>query len=247
MSQILFSQRDGVVTLALNRPPLNVVNVDTMKELLGLLKSAARSKAKVLVLRGEGQCFSSGTDIKEHLPRQARKLITTFEQACIALAGLPIPTIAYVHGYALGGGLELACMCDLLFAAPQAQFGQPEILLGVMAPVASAVLPGLIGRRAADLLFSGRPVDAHRARDWGLVNDVVDLAGLDRAVTAIATKSRVALVAAKKALLVGRTRPLAAAIRENSKLYLSELGKARDPEEGLKAFLEKRQPVWRDA
>ena len=247
MSQILFSQQGGAVTLALNRPPLNVVNTDMMKELLGLLKSAQRSKAKVLVLRGEGQCFSSGTDIKEHLPKQAKKLITLFEQACIALATLPIPTLAYVHGYALGGGLELACMCDLLYASPQTQLGQPEIMLGVMAPVASAVLPSICGRRAADLLFSGRPISAIEGRDWGLVNGIGDSVSFERVVQGIASKSRPALVAAKKAILNGRFKPLPAAIKENSKIYLGDLMKARDPEEGLKAFMEKRQPVWKDA
>ena len=246
MSHILFSQGAGAVTLALNRPPLNVINTDMMKELLGLLKNAQRSKAKVLVLRGEGQCFSSGTDIKEHLPKQAKKLISIFEQACLALATLPIPTIAYVHGYALGGGLELACMCDLLYASPQTQLGQPEIMLGVMAPVGSAVLPSIVGRRAADLLFSGRPISAIEARDWGLVNGIGDSIGLERIVQGIASKSRPALVAAKKALLNGRFKPLDKAIKENSRIYLGDLMKARDPEEGLKAFIEKRPPVWQD-
>lgn len=246
MTQILFSQNAGVVTLALQRPPLNVINIALMDELLGLLKSATKSKAKMIVLRGEGQCFSSGTDIKEHLPKQAKRLIARFEEVCIGLATLPIPTAAYVHGYALGGGLELASMCDLIYAAPNCQLGQPEILLGVMAPIASAALPAIIGRRAADLLFSGRPINAHEAREWGLVNGICDTIGFDKIVQAIASKSRVALVAAKKAILAGRFKPLVPAIRENSKAYLADLGKARDPEEGLKAFLEKRPPVWQD-
>jgi len=147
----------------------------------------------------------------------------------------------------MGGGLELALMADLIYAAPGTNLGQPEICLGVMPPLAAAWLPAQIGvRRTNDLLLTGRGISAEEARSWGLINDVCDESSLKKVLEGLLEKSRPALVATKRAIARGRGDRIREALPETISIYLNDLMSARDPEEGLRAFLEKRAPKFED-
>ena len=234
-------------TITLARPPLNVINGAMMDEIVDALAAVAKSPAKLLVLRGEGKVFSAGADVAEHLPPDVASLLDRLRHVATALASLEIPSVVYAHGAALGAGLEVALVADLIYCAPGTKLGQPEIALGVMAPLSAAYLPSQIGlRRANDLLLSGRTITPDEAKSWGVINDIVDEAGFESIVAGLLQRSRPALMATKHALAKGRTRTFDAALRETVSIYLDELMKAQDPVEGLKAFLEKRPPVFKD-
>ena len=251
MSLLRIAENDGIVTLTLDHPPLNILT----RSLLGELREAldrmrAPAGTRVLLLAAQGRHFSAGADVGEHLPPQHRELIPEFLRTVEALAAFPLPTIAAVHGRCLGAGFELAQACDLIVAAEDASFGQPEIALAVTAPAACALLPRRTGHgNAAELLYGGETVDATRAFAMGLVQRVAPEAKLEEQSLAIARRvarhSAAALRATKASLRAASGVPLAEALRRAGDIYVNELMAASDPVEGLEAFLAKRPPVWR--
>jgi cyclohexa-1,5-dienecarbonyl-CoA hydratase len=201
-----------------------------------------------LILEGEGSHFSAGADVGEHRSPEFRSMIPEFIDTVLAIARFPVPVIAVVRGRCLGGGFEVAQAADLIVAGESATFGQPEILLGVMAPAACALLPGLVPRAlAAEMLFTGDPIDARRAFAAGLVARVApDERARDEAVALAARMARhsaAALRSTKRALLLGGAAR-EAALRAAWAVYTNELMETRDANEGLAAFVEKRRPVW---
>lgn len=191
--------------LWLDNPPVNVITRAMCEKLLDQLYER---DTRVLVLRGKGKCFSAGVDVKEHLPGEIEKTLPAFHRLVTALYNFASPTVSVIHGYALGGGLELCLATDLVFAAEDALLGFPEISLGVFAPVAAANLQRIIGpHRASELLFTGKRITAATAREWGLVNAVFPAKDLDRgvddAVAQIAAHPLSALRACKKAMRAG--------------------------------------------
>lgn len=245
VARIRHRMENGLATLELARPPVNVIDSAMMDELVSKLDGCRSSK--VLLLRGEGRCFSAGAEVEEHLPGRVEGMLRRFRDTALALSRLPIPTVAYLHGSALGGGLELALMADLVYAAPGTRLGQPEILLGVMPPLAAAWLPDQIGvRRTNELLLTGRTLEAEEAKSWGLINDVLDEQHLQKVLEGLLAASRPALVATKRAIAAARGDRFQRALPEAMGIYLNELMAARDPVEGLRAFLEKRRPVFED-
>ncbi|MBI4630199.1 MAG: enoyl-CoA hydratase/isomerase family protein, partial [Chloroflexi bacterium] len=157
MSEMQFVQwqvKEGAGYLTFKRPPVNVINIALLHELLSALEMAAKEKTlRVLVLRSEGKMFSAGVDVADHTADKVNEMITLFDRVCTSLLDFPTPTLAAVQGHALGGGCELALCCDLIVAVESANFGQPEIKLAVVAPIAALRMPALIGyRRAAELL-----------------------------------------------------------------------------------------------
>ena len=194
--------------------------------------------------------FSFGASVEEHLPEQCEPMLRDFHQLLLKMLGLPYPVLVVIRGQCLGGGLELACTGALLFAGPDAKMGQPEIMLGVIAPAASCLLPSRIGQSIAeDLLISGRSIGAEEAFQIGLVNCVdEDPEKKARAYFKqhLASKSasslRLAVQAVRKGVIGDFKRKLSAV----EELYLEQLMKTGDAEEGLKAFLEKRPPKWED-
>jgi cyclohexa-1,5-dienecarbonyl-CoA hydratase len=176
-------------------------------------------------------------------------MLNAFHRACVALWELDVPTVARVHGAALGGGAELTLMCDLVWAAESAAFGFPEIRLGVLPPVAAVTLAARIPAHvAAEMILTGRPIDARAAERFGLANRVVPDAELDRELeqllrhlTALSASS---LRAAKQAMRLARLAPLPAAIAAAEAHYLGRLLDDPDAIEGLNAFLAKRPPHW---
>lgn len=213
---------------------------------------AADEDLRLLVLTGEGRAFCAGVDVADHLPDRVETTLGLFGRIVDHLLEFSAPVVAALNGAALGGGLELALACDVVLARRGAALGQPEIRLGVFPPAAAALLPRLVGRqRALDLVLTGRTMDASEARDAGLVQKLLDEERFEDEVEAyvaqMAGLSRPVLRLAKRAVTGWTHRPAGEAIREAERLYLDDLMALEDPREGLAAFLEKREPRWRDA
>lgn len=241
----------GVAVLTLDRPPLNILTTAIMKELAGEL-AILRGSAdlRCLLLRGAGKCFCAGVDVGEHEGPSVPMMLEAFHNVFKALQDLDVPVVAAVQGQALGGGAELATYADIPILAESARLGFPEIRLGVFPPVAAAVLPFRIGAaRTRDLLFTGRLVDARDAVAMGLASRAVPDAELDTAARAaardLASLSASSLRILRQALRIGEMESFRTVLNEEEGLYLGQLMKTEDAQEGLRAFLEKRKPVWR--
>jgi cyclohexa-1,5-dienecarbonyl-CoA hydratase len=242
---------EGVAILTLAHPPLNILTRALMAELRDALADLADERElRCLLLAAEGRHFSAGADVGEHLPPQHRELIPEVVATVEALVSFPLPVVGAVRGRCLGGGFELAQGCDVLVAAEGARFAQPEIALAVTAPVACVLLPRRTAYgTAAELLFTGAPMDAARALAAGLVQHVVPDAELESRALALARDisrhSAAALRDTKRTLRVTALRPRHDALRAAGEIYVEDLMAREDPVEGLGAFLEKREPVWR--
>ena len=251
-SDALRLERSGrTATLTLVRPPLNILDLELLGELERQCDElAALDDLQVVLVRGAGEkAFSAGVSIHDHTPDKIERMLLAFHGALGKLRALDAFTIALVHGHCLGGGMELACACDLVLATESARFGQPEIQLGCFPPFAAALLPRRIGAgRTLELVLTGRTFDAGEAARIGLVHDVVAPSALDahatRLVEAITAQSAVATRLAKRAVRAGDERPLGGAIAEAERLYLRELAASADMAEGIAAFLAKRAPIW---
>ena len=248
---IQFELRDGVGRIILNRPPVNVLNIAMMEEIQAALRQAQAAPAtRAIVFSAAGRMFSAGVDIAEHTHELMERMLTAFHGIFRLLADGEIPTVAVVQGHALGGGCELACFCDLIVAAQGVKFGQPEIAVGVFPPVAAALFPHLIGgRKAAELILTGEAIPAEEAHRIGLINAVVPadqlLVEAERLLGRLTDKSAAVLRIAKRALRAGMAAGFDEALPTIEAIYTKSLMSLEDPEEGLKAFMEKRKPVWR--
>lgn len=244
--------RDGLGTITLDRPPLNVLNIAMMEEINAQLKAWQKRRDLNLVLfKGKGKCFCAGVDVGEHMGDLAQKMIEVFHGMFRLMHRLEVPTAASVHGSCLGGGCELAIYCDLAIASENAKFGQPEIQVGVFPPIAAQIMPRIIGRKAAmDLILSARTLSAEEALQIGLVNRVVPDDELEKAtnefVKPYLALSGIVLRKAKKAVRAGLMDELEPSLKIIENIYLEELMQTRDANEGLKAFLEKRKPEWKN-
>jgi cyclohexa-1,5-dienecarbonyl-CoA hydratase len=248
---IVFDMSDTVATITLNRPPLNVMNIEMLEELAAALKTVVDEEPKILVLKGEGKAFCAGVDVSDHTQEKAARMISTFHKVFHIMSRMETPTIAVVKGACLGGGCELATFCDLVIASENAKFGQPEIKVGVIAPVAAAFFPKMIGcRRTLELLLTGATIDASEASRIGLINRVVPEEGFDavveKTVKALVALSGPVLRLNKRAVLDGLELDFEKALGGVEDIYLHELMKTDDAKEGLAAFLEKREPVWKE-
>jgi cyclohexa-1,5-dienecarbonyl-CoA hydratase len=244
------SLEDGIGQIILSHPPLNILSRDLLghlREELG--RFAGEPSLRVLSLSAEGKHFSAGASVEEHLPPQYSELIPEFMATVAALDSFPLPVIAAVQGRCLGGGFELILAADMVVASEDASFGQPEILLGVVPPAACALLPDLTSRGiAAQVVYTGDPIDALRAKEAGLVTQVVRNDELDAVALALAHRiarhSAAALRLAKRTMRGGEQAARATAFARASYLYTGPLMATDDAVEGLNAFLEKRQPAW---
>lgn len=248
LQHVAWRAENGVGHLTLQRPPLNVLNIEMLAELRAVLDvAAAETTLRALVLQAEGKMFSAGVDVADHTADKVGEMIPLFHTVCHTLAEFSVPTVAAVQGHALGGGCELALCCDLIFAADHARLGQPEIKLATFPPIAALRLPPSIGyRRAAEMIFTGEPISAPDAEQAGMINRAVpadDLhATVDRVVGQLGELSASALRICKQALV--RSYNGWEALPDVERLYLDDLMALDDTGEGLAAFLEKRAPVW---
>jgi cyclohexa-1,5-dienecarbonyl-CoA hydratase len=243
---------EGLGTITLNRPPVNILNIAMMEEINDVLQSWQDKKdLKVVLFNAEGKCFSAGVDVGEHMGDLAPKMIGVFHGMFRLMDTLGVPTVASVYGSCLGGGCELAIFCDLVIASEGAKFGQPEIQVGVFPPIAAQIMPRIMGRKAAmDLILSGRIISAEEAMAMGLVNTVLSEDALKTATSDFVKPylklSAEILRKTKKAVMAGLRDDLEPSLQIIEDIYLNELMKTTDAQEGLKAFLEKRKPEWKN-
>jgi cyclohexa-1,5-dienecarbonyl-CoA hydratase len=243
---------EEVGRITLDRPPLNVLNIAMMEEIQRALDYCRQKPhLKAVVFDANGKAFSAGVDVEEHRGEAVKRMLDVFHGIFRQVVAIGRPTVAVVQGAALGGGCELAAFCDFVIASERAKFGQPEIKVGVFPPVAAAIFPRLVGsRRAADLILRGDTIDAQEALQIGLVNEVVspeELEGArDRLLASLREKSGAVLGLAKRALTLGEGTAFGPGLESIEDLYLAALMKTEDAEEGLRAFLEKRRPAWKD-
>jgi cyclohexa-1,5-dienecarbonyl-CoA hydratase len=251
---IKFERRDGAAWLTLNGPPLNVLNIAMMREINDALEELSGDSAiKVLVFEAaEGsKAFSAGVDVSEHTADKVDEMIEVFHRIFRLLDGLEIPTFAVVGGAALGGGCELALFCDMVIASEKASFGQPEIQVGVLPPIAVVALPEIIGpKKTMEMVLIGDRIRADEAQRLGLVNMVVAPEELRNTAMEFVSKltklSGAVLRITKRAVRLGSSGSFADGLAAVEELYLGPLMDTEDANEGLAAFMEKRSPVWKD-
>lgn len=230
----------------------NILDAPLMEALTGVFHDAGRAPAlKAVVLEGAGPHFSYGSSVGEHLPEHVAPMLARFSALLRAVLDSSVVVIAAVRGQCLGGGLELVTLAHRIIASRNATFGQPEIALGVFAPAASVLLPHRVGRaKAEDLCLTGRVIDAREAQAIGLVDEITDEDPADAAIgwarTHLASKSAASLRCAVQAVRVGLDAELRTNLPKLERLYLDDLMKTTDAVEGLRAFLEKRPPKWRN-
>lgn len=245
-------ERDGAVArLWLNRPPLNVLDIPTLANLNAVLDELpGPPQVRFLVFSGRGQkAFSAGAEARDHTPDRVAEMLSRFHCVFRKLWNSDWVTVAAVRGHCLGGGMELATFCDFVIATHTARFGQPEIKLACFPPVAAVILPALLGpRRALDLILTGRNLSAEQAHALGLVTEVVGEGELESATRALletlGSVSPVVLPLARRAVLRAAGLDFERALEEMEKIYLQSLMKTEDAVEGIRAFIERRQPSW---
>jgi cyclohexa-1,5-dienecarbonyl-CoA hydratase len=248
---VVMQKRDRIAWVTLDRAPLNVLNLTMLQELRAVLESVKSDPdLDLLIIGGAGErAFSAGVDIKDHTREKVPAMLETVHGVIRALLALPQITVAAVRGACLGGGCELASSCDFIFATEDSFFATPEINVGCYPPVALARFPAQLGyRRAAEMILTGRKITAREALAMGLINRVTAPDELERALNGLADelggKSRAVLRITLKGLREISLKDFPQALRRSEEIYLDELLKTEDVEEGVRSFLEKRQPQW---
>lgn len=248
---IAVEKNDGFITLRLDRPKANVLDGAMIRALRAALAEHGRDPhLHAILLTSRGPHFSFGASVEEHRPDQAAEMLGAMNGLVRDLLDLEVPCVAAVRGQCLGGALELVLCASFVVVSPDALLGQPEIRLGVTAPVASALLPFKVGlARAERMLLSGNSLDAEAARAMGLVDEIAeDPEASARAIIAdvLLAKSASSLRFALRAARLPLRRLIDEALEAQERLYLDELMKTHDAVEGIAAFLEKRPPRWED-
>jgi cyclohexa-1,5-dienecarbonyl-CoA hydratase len=249
---IIVEKKDMIGRITFNRPPVNVLNIEMMKEINQALKDFQNHSLKVLILDADGKAFSAGVDISDHTKEKVNEMIQVFHDIFTNLLKIKAPTVALVNGAALGGGCEVAMFCDIVIASEKSKFGQPEIKVGVLPPVAAAIFPKLMwSKKALELIVTGDVIKADEAKDLGLVNHILPVENFkDEAEKFIneklASNSAVVMQLTKRAFIEGANQNYSNSIKKIEDIYLNELMKTDDANEGLAAFMEKRQPVWKN-
>lgn len=248
-----FDVTNGIAVVTMNRPPLNVLNIPMMTEFNTLLETIlAQEDLAALVIKAEGKAFCAGVDVSDHTAEKVGEMIREFHGIFRKLASTDALTIAAVSRAALGGGCELACFCDIVLASDRAKFGQPEVQVGVLPPVAACVFPAQVGiKKAVELNALGMTIDAKEAHRIGLVNQVYPADEFDEHVEGylgeIRKLSRPVVRMAKRATAMVAREQIMSHLDRVEKLYLDDLMKLSDAHEGVAAFVEKRAPVWKHA
>ncbi len=240
-----------IAEITLKNPPLNVIDIPMMNELTAVLAEIEeRPEISTIVFRGSEKCFSAGVDVAAHAPGKVNAMLEGFHSVIRALVATRKVTIAAVYGTCLGGGAELAMMCDIVITADDAKWGFPEITLGCYPPVAATALSALIGqKRAADLILTGITILGSEASEIGLATRAVAQDKVEAAVTEALERlgklSPAVLPIAKKAIYTWDSIHFDKGLARAEKIYLEELMKTDDAQEGIRAFLEKRNPAWK--
>jgi cyclohexa-1,5-dienecarbonyl-CoA hydratase len=249
--RIMVSMQPPVARIILANPPVNVIDIPMMEELLVAMEELeTRSDIAGVVIAGGDRAFSAGVDVAAHTPDKIRDMLVKFGSVIRAFVATHKVTIAAVRGNCFGGGAELAAVCDLVFTTDTSNWGFPEITLGCFPPVAAVVLSAIVGqKRAADLILTGRRISGEEAMRIGLANEAVpddELSELvDETADRLGKLSSAALAKTKKALYTWDAMHFEKGLARAEKIYLEELMQLEDAREGIRAFIEKRQPVWK--
>ena len=236
------------VAVSWDRPPVNVFDIGLLDALAAAVRTERVRSAPFVVLRGAHHRWSAGFAVEDHLAPRLGDMFGAFRRLLDGLWEIPGPTLAAVEGPCLGGGLEILAPCDLAVASSSASFGQPEIRLGVFPPLAAAIHPGLLGpKRSADLLLLGETQSADAAKQIGLVSrvfpDEAFLSSVEGLVKHLGSL-RPETLALLKGAMRGDGRPPWAGLARAEQIYRERLLHLPEAEEGLRAFLEKRSPIW---
>jgi cyclohexa-1,5-dienecarbonyl-CoA hydratase len=251
MGEVLWelTDQDRILCARLNRPKANVLDGKMIYALKSGIDERVSKHTHALLLGHEGPHFSFGASVAEHQDEQVAAMLASFHDLFRYLDRLSIPILGSVSGFCLGGGFELALFCHFLFAHPDAKFGQPEIKLGVFPPMASLLLSYQRPAAANDINLTGRNLPASDLSAMGLLTAVSDdpwAAALDYARRYLLDKSAASLRFGVRANRLRLSRALEQDLPELERLYLQDLMATEDANEGIAAFLEKREPHWRD-
>lgn len=256
MSNLQYEVKEHVATLIINCPPANALSTRLLKELSQTLdKVEVDSSIKVVVIKGEGRFFSAGADIKEFTSLQSEadteRLAKKGQNLFDRIERFPIPVIASIHGAALGGGLELAMACHIRIVTEEAKLGLPELNLGIIPGFAGTQrLPQFVGlAKAYEMILSGQPITGKEAVQLGLANHAVKEDDLvkktETLAKSIASKSKPSIERIMQLIPYAKTSEFAMGVEKEAKLF-SEIFTTEDAKEGVQAFIEKRQPNFKD-
>ncbi|MBK5260596.1 MAG: enoyl-CoA hydratase/isomerase family protein [Thermoanaerobaculia bacterium] len=249
MSKLRFSTEEHAYRITLDDPPLHILDIALLEELRDAI-ALAKPDRHCLIFDATGEkAFSAGASVQDHMGERVATMLRNFHDCFRMLARTDLVTVALVRGVALGGGCELALACDFVLASDRARFGQPEIALGVFPPVAAYQLSRQTSpRKGLEMLLTGDPLDARAAGALGLVNAVFPFGEFDaRAeewLQRLYRQSASSLRFAKKAFRIAQADNFEDRLAAVEKIYLGELMKTADANEGLNAFIEKRKPKW---
>jgi cyclohexa-1,5-dienecarbonyl-CoA hydratase len=239
-----------VARITLHNPPVNVIDIPMMEQLSeAIADSEARADVATIVFTGGDKVFSAGVDVAAHTPDKVEEMLRKFHAIFRALVSSRKVLVGAVHGHCLGGGAELAMICDIVITSEAALWGFPEISLGCFPPVAAVALAAVVGQKhAADLILSGRKFDGQEARFLGLANSAIPdnlvKEKLDELLARLARLSPSTLSLTKKSLYTWDAMHFDKGLAKAEKIYLEELMQTSDAREGIRAFLEKRDVRW---
>lgn len=250
---IIYEKKGRVGRIIINRPPLNILTTKTMREITEAFKETDKEpEIAVVTIRGSGnKTFIAGLDVRDHLPEVMHDMLFAFEEMMITVSNSKKPSLAIVDGVCSGGGFELALCCDMIIATDKSTFSLPEITLSLYPGLGIVMLPRKIPRNLAfELITSGEPMNAEKAYQIGLVNKLVSQDNLDKEVENFldkyTTKSAKILELTKYAILRSYDMDFMKALKTVDDIYTGLVMQTEDANEGLKSFLEKRKPVWKD-
>jgi cyclohexa-1,5-dienecarbonyl-CoA hydratase len=250
ISRVEMNVAAPIARITLHNRPLNVIDLAMAQELQRILGEVElRPDVSVVVLEGAGSVFSAGVDIKAHLPEQIREMLSSFHAVIRAIIASRKITVAAIRGTCLGGGAELAMVCDMVYTTRDATWGFPEIKLACYPPVAAVALATLVGqKRASELIFTGRQFSGDEAVAIGLANRSARDEELESVIESVLAElgqlSPTALLHAKKAMYAWDAIHFDKGLARAEKIYLDELVSTADAREGIIAFLDKRPPKW---
>ncbi len=252
LKYLKFEKADGVARITLNRPKFNMMNIEMMDELNGLLEGLLADDAlKCLVIDAEGKHFCTGVEVADHKPEKVDGMIATFNRIFELTEQLEVPIIAVVQGFCLGGGMELAIACDVIVADKEATFGQPEIKVGFFPPYAAMRLPHIVGpARAVEICTTGKFYKADEAQRMGMVAHLSENGepgeAAENIIKEIRANSPLIIRLNKRAVKQHLGLDFKTALAGVSDLFLNSLMKTEDTQEGIASYEEKRKPVWKN-
>ena len=249
-SNIKVEKQEFLVKITLSKPSLNILDVDDLNCLSEILKELNnQEKLKLIIIDSDQKVFSAGVNISDHSKDKITELLLAFHNVFYQLIDLKIPTLASVKSGCYGGGCELALFCDFVIASDKAVFSLPEIKIGCYPPVAVAVLPSLINnKKALEMILTGNKFSAEEALNFGLINYLFEENEFDKKleefVSSITRNSSSVIKTTLNAFKKINQKDIKEKLYLSEKIYLEELINLEDSQEGIRSFLEKRNPVW---